>query len=64
MGLMSNTTADVQATLIDTLAKYLEKTMSYLLGERDLVLLQHKFIIEWSDGSVVCKDLPISVVQR
>jgi len=64
MGLMSNTTAEVQATLIDTLAKHLEKTMSYLPGERDLVMLQHKFIIEWSDGSVVGEDFSISVVRR
>ena len=25
--------------------------MAYAPGERDLVMLQHKFIIEWADGS-------------
>lgn len=25
--------------------------MAYAPGERDLVMLQHKFVIEWADGS-------------
>lgn len=25
--------------------------MSYAPGERDMVMLQHKFVIEWTDGS-------------
>jgi len=53
MGLLSNDYADVQTTLLDTLAKHLEKTMSFKPGERDLVMLQHKFVIEWADGKMV-----------
>ncbi|OBT46460.1 hypothetical protein VE00_03343 [Pseudogymnoascus sp. WSF 3629] len=50
MGLLSDGKATVQETLLDTLAKHLEKTMSFQPGERDLVMLQHKFVIEWADG--------------
>jgi len=25
--------------------------MKYEEGERDLVMLQHKFVVEWADGS-------------
>lgn len=28
--------------------------MKYEKGETDLVMLQHKFTVEWKDGSVVC----------
>lgn len=28
--------------------------MKYEEGERDLVMLQHKFVVEWKDGSIVC----------
>ena len=27
--------------------------MEYDEGERDLVMLQHKFVVEWADGSEV-----------
>jgi len=27
--------------------------MKYELGERDLVMLQHKFVVEWQDGKTV-----------
>ncbi|KJA22445.1 hypothetical protein HYPSUDRAFT_41081 [Hypholoma sublateritium FD-334 SS-4] len=37
--------------LLDTLCAQLETLMAYAPGERDLVMLQHKFIIEWADGS-------------
>lgn len=36
---------------LDTLCATLEKKMQYEEGERDLVMLQHKFGIEWADGS-------------
>ncbi|PPQ71309.1 hypothetical protein CVT24_012035 [Panaeolus cyanescens] len=36
--------------LLDTLCAQLEKLMAYDAGERDLVMLQHKFIVEWADG--------------
>ena len=53
MSLLSNQQASVQETLLDTLAKHLEKTMSFNPGERDLVMLQHKFVIEWADCKTV-----------
>ncbi|KAF7295172.1 Saccharopine dehydrogenase [Mycena indigotica] len=37
--------------LLDTLCARLEGLMKYEAGERDLVMLQHKFIVEWADGS-------------
>lgn len=37
--------------LLDTLCAQLESLMAYTPGERDLVMLQHKFIVEWADGS-------------
>ncbi|KAF9804524.1 hypothetical protein IEO21_09348 [Rhodonia placenta] len=36
--------------LLDTLCAQLETLMKYEEGERDLVMLQHKFIVEWADG--------------
>ncbi|CAL1703047.1 unnamed protein product [Somion occarium] len=36
--------------LLDTLCARLEALMQYEEGERDLVILQHKFIVEWQDG--------------
>lgn len=39
--------------LLDTLCAQLETLMKYEEGERDLVMLQHKFFVEWADGSEV-----------
>jgi len=39
--------------LLDTLCARLETLMAYGLGERDLVMLQHKFVVELSDGTEV-----------
>ena len=36
---------------LDTLCATLEEKMQYEDGERDMVMLQHKFEIEWKDGS-------------
>ncbi|KAI9782437.1 MAG: hypothetical protein M1816_001889 [Peltula sp. TS41687] len=36
--------------LLDTLCAQLEKLMSFQPGERDLVMLQHKFVVEWANG--------------
>lgn len=36
--------------LLDTLCARLEGLMKYEQGERDLVMLQHKFVVEWKDG--------------
>ena len=39
--------------LLDTLCAQLEGLMRYEQGERDLVILQHKFVVEWADGTEV-----------
>ncbi|KDQ10872.1 hypothetical protein BOTBODRAFT_35823 [Botryobasidium botryosum FD-172 SS1] len=36
---------------LDTLCGRLEELMKYEQGEADLVMLQHKFVVEWKDGS-------------
>ena len=55
MGILSSETATVVGgTLLDTLCARLEKLMSFGAGERDLVMLQHKFVVEWEDGNMVC----------
>ncbi|OCH90753.1 saccharopine dehydrogenase [Obba rivulosa] len=51
IGLFSQEKATVRdGTLLDTLCARLEKLMAYEEGERDFVMLQHKFIVEWQDG--------------
>jgi saccharopine dehydrogenase (NADP+, L-glutamate forming) len=50
IGLFSSDPAPVRGNLLDTLCAQLEKLMSYQPGERDLVMLQHKFLVEWKDG--------------
>ncbi|KAI0804834.1 saccharopine dehydrogenase [Irpex lacteus] len=56
LGLFSaDTPATIRGTpelnLLDTLCARLEVLMKYEEGERDLVMLQHKFVVEWKDGS-------------
>ncbi|KAF2189004.1 Saccharopine dehydrogenase [Zopfia rhizophila CBS 207.26] len=51
MGILSSEKATiVGGNLLDTLCARLEKLMSFGPGERDLVMLQHKFVVEWADG--------------
>ncbi|THV02830.1 spermidine synthase [Dendrothele bispora CBS 962.96] len=38
--------------LLDTLCTRLEELMKYEAGERDYVMLQHRFVVEWKDGKV------------
>jgi len=43
--------------------------MKYETGERDLVMLQHKFFVEWADGTEVCviavfSKYPLNVFQQ
>ncbi|KAL8808154.1 MAG: hypothetical protein Q9182_000218 [Xanthomendoza sp. 2 TL-2023] len=53
-GLFSSDEATVRGgNLLDTLCAQLEKGLSYRPGERDLVILQHKFVVEWQDGKKV-----------
>ncbi|CAG8593209.1 10247_t:CDS:10 [Paraglomus occultum] len=51
IGLFSNTPVHLRGTLLDTLCATLEEKMQYGPGERDMVILQHKFGIEWKDGT-------------
>lgn len=54
IGLFSSEQATVRGgNLLDTLCAQLEKELSYRPGERDLVILQHKFVVEWDDGKRV-----------
>lgn len=53
MGLFSDETPAVQENLLDTLSAQLAILCSFQPGERDLVMLQHKFVVEWKDGSEV-----------
>lgn len=53
IGLFSDNPAPVQATLLDTLSTQLQALCSFKPGERDLVMLQHKFVVEWQDGKQV-----------
>ncbi|KAF2828259.1 Saccharopine dehydrogenase [Ophiobolus disseminans] len=42
----------VSGNLLDTLCTRLEKLMSFRSGQRDLVMLQHKFVVEWANGNI------------
>ena len=54
IGLFSSNEAPIRGgNLLDTLCAQLEKELSYRPGERDLVMLQHKFVVEWEDGRTV-----------
>lgn len=53
-GLFSSDEAIIRGgNLLDTLCGQLEKLCSFQPGERDLVMLQHKFVVEWKDGKKV-----------
>lgn len=53
-GLFSSDGAIVRGgNLLDTLCGQLAKFLSFKPGERDLVILQHKFVVEWEDGKRV-----------
>lgn len=50
LGMFSSTEIIPRGNPLDTLCATLEALMQYEEGERDLVILQHKFGIEWADG--------------
>lgn len=50
VGLFSDEPITPRGTPLDTLCASLEQKMQYETGERDMVMLQHKFGIEWNDG--------------
>jgi len=49
-GLFSDTRVERRGTVLDTLCATMEPLMAFKEDERDMVLLQHKFGIEWADG--------------
>jgi hypothetical protein len=54
MGLFSAEKVAVRSgTLLDTVCARLEVLMKYEPGERDLVMLQQTFVVEWKDGREV-----------
>lgn len=50
LGLFTETPITPRENPLDTLCARLEELMQYEEDERDLVVLQHKFGIEWADG--------------
>jgi saccharopine dehydrogenase-like NADP-dependent oxidoreductase len=61
IGILSPQRAAVRENLLDTLCAQLEKLMSFQPEERDLVMLQHKFVVEWSDGKTVCHSIVVDL---
>ncbi|KAK7966235.1 uncharacterized protein PG986_000512 [Apiospora aurea] len=51
IGLFSDELAVAKGKLLDTLSARLAELCSFRPGERDLVMLQHKFVVEWQDGT-------------
>jgi saccharopine dehydrogenase (NADP+, L-glutamate forming) len=47
LGMFSDKPVALKGTLLDTLCATLEEKMMYEPHERDMVMLQHKFEIEW-----------------
>jgi hypothetical protein len=59
LGLFSHAPADIQGgNVLDTLCHHLARLLRFKPGERDLVMLQHKFVVEWRDGSKVSQSSP------
>ena len=51
IGLFSKEKAAIRAgSLLDIPCAWLEELMEYGEGEGDLVMLQHKLVVEWADG--------------
>lgn len=50
LGLFSETPITARGNALDTLCATLEEKMQFGPRERDMVMLQHKFGIEWADG--------------
>ncbi|KAJ3036825.1 saccharopine dehydrogenase (NADP+, L-glutamate-forming) [Rhizophlyctis rosea] len=51
LGLFSATPVHLKGNLLDTLCATLEEKCQYKPGERDMVMLQHKFKVELADGT-------------
>jgi len=54
LGLFSTELAIIKdSNIFDTLCHQLAKLLSFGPGEKDLVMLQHKFVVEWKDKKKV-----------
>ena len=53
LGMFSATPVHRRGNYLDTLCATLEDKMMYAKGERDMVMLQHKFEVELKDGTKV-----------
>ncbi|KAJ3162037.1 Saccharopine dehydrogenase [NADP(+), L-glutamate-forming] [Geranomyces michiganensis] len=51
LGMLSDKPVHKRGNLLDTLCATLEEKMQYEDGERDMVMLQHKFEVELKDGT-------------
>ena len=50
LGLFSDAPINPRENPLDTLCATLEEKMQYGEGERDMCILQHKFVVEYKDG--------------
>ncbi|KAJ3229698.1 saccharopine dehydrogenase (NADP+, L-glutamate-forming) [Chytriomyces hyalinus] len=50
LGMFSETNVHLRGTMLDTLCATLEDKMMYAPGERDMVMLQHRFGVEFPNG--------------
>jgi hypothetical protein len=59
MGLFADEPAVIkEGNVFDTLCHQLSKLLSFKPGERDLVMMQQKFVVEWKDGKKVSQIPP------
>jgi len=64
IGILSSEKVAVRGSnLLDTLCARLETLMKYEEGERDLVMLQHKFIVEWDNGGQAEEEIITSTLE-
>lgn len=61
IGVFSHNKVIARGSILDTLCATLEQKMAYAKGERDIVMLQHKFEIELKDGSKVRFELWLEI---
>jgi len=62
MGLFSQGKVEPRAgSLLDTLCAKLEVRMKYEESEHDVIMLQHKFVVEWKDGKT---DITTSTLEK
>ncbi|KAJ3278632.1 hypothetical protein HDU79_001392, partial [Rhizoclosmatium sp. JEL0117] len=50
LGMFSESNVHLRGTMLDTLCATLEDKMMYAPGERDMVMLQHRFGVEYPNG--------------